>query len=53
MRSRSLTGLFVFAVILLFAIPSISIYYTDWLWFNDLGYTQADVREPMWGPYGR
>ncbi len=44
MRSRSLTGLFVLAVILLFAIPSISIYYTDWLWFNDLGYTQVFLR---------
>jgi uncharacterized membrane protein (UPF0182 family) len=41
MRSRSLTGLFFLAVILLLAIPSFSIYYTDWLWFRELGYTQV------------
>lgn len=44
MRSRSLTGLFVLAVILLFAIPSLSIYYTDWLWFGEVGYTQVFLR---------
>jgi uncharacterized membrane protein (UPF0182 family) len=44
MRSRSLTGLFVLAVILLLAIPSISIYYTDWLWFVELGYAQVFLR---------
>ena len=44
MRSRSLTGLFVLAVILLLAIPSLSIYYTDWLWFKELGYEQVFLR---------
>lgn len=44
MRSRSLTGLFFLAVILLFAIPSISIYYTDWLWFQELGYAQIFLK---------
>jgi uncharacterized membrane protein (UPF0182 family) len=38
MRPRGLTGLIVLAVVLLFAIPSFSIYYTDWLWFQELGY---------------
>jgi len=41
MRSRSLTGLFFLAVVALLAIPSFSIYYTDWLWFKELGYTQV------------
>ena len=44
MRSRSLTGLFFLAVILLLAIPSFSIYYTDWLWFQELGYSQVFLR---------
>lgn len=44
MRSRSLTGLFFLAVILLLAIPSLSIYYTDWLWFQELGYAQVFLR---------
>ena len=44
MRSRSLTGLFFLAVILLFAVPSFSIYYTDWLWFQELGYAQVFLR---------
>ena len=44
MRSRSLTGLFVLSVVLLFAIPSLSIYYTDWLWFKELGYAQVFLR---------
>jgi uncharacterized membrane protein (UPF0182 family) len=39
MRSRGFTGLIVLAAVLLFAIPSFSIYYTDWLWFRELGYT--------------
>jgi uncharacterized membrane protein (UPF0182 family) len=44
MRSRGLTGLIVLAVILLFAIPSFSIYYTDWLWFQELGYPDVFVK---------
>lgn len=44
MRSRGLTGLIVLAVILLFAIPSFSIYYTDWLWFQELGYPDIFVK---------
>ena len=44
MRSRSLTGLFFLAVILLLAVPSFSIYYTDWLWFQELGYSQVFLR---------
>jgi uncharacterized membrane protein (UPF0182 family) len=44
MRSRGLTGLIVLAVILLFAIPSFSIYYTDWLWFQELGYPDVFMK---------
>jgi uncharacterized membrane protein (UPF0182 family) len=44
MRSRGLTGLVVLAVILLFAIPSFSIYYTDWLWFQELGYPNVFLK---------
>src|SRR6185295_4373152 len=44
MRPRGLTGLIVLAVILLFAIPSFSIYYTDWLWFQELGYPDIFVK---------
>jgi uncharacterized membrane protein (UPF0182 family) len=44
MRSRGLTGLIVLAVILLFAIPSFSIYYTDWLWFQELGYPDVFLK---------
>ena len=44
MRSRGLTGLMVLAVILLFAIPSFSIYYTDWLWFHELGYADVFIK---------
>ncbi len=44
MRSRGLTGLIVLAVILLFAVPSFSIYYTDWLWFHELGYPDIFVK---------
>ncbi len=44
MRSRGLTGLIVLAVILMFGIPSFSIYYTDWLWFQELGYPDIFVK---------
>ncbi|TAK18344.1 MAG: UPF0182 family protein, partial [Acidobacteria bacterium] len=44
MRSRGLTGLIVLAVILLLAIPSFSIYYTDWLWFHELGYPDVFLK---------
>ena len=44
MRPRGLSGLIVLGVILLFAIPSISIYYTDWLWFQELGYPDIFIK---------
>ena len=44
MRSRSLTGLFVLAIVALLAIPSFSIYYTDWLWFLEVGYGRVFLR---------
>ena len=44
MRFRGLSGLIGLAVVLLFAIPSLSIYYTDWLWFQELGYTAVFLK---------
>src|ERR1041384_1901963 len=29
---------------LLFVVPSAAIYYTDWLWYRELGYEQGFVR---------
>lgn len=44
MRPRGLGSLIGLAVVLLFAIPSLSIYYTDWLWFQELGFTAVFLK---------
>ena len=38
MRLRGLPGVLVLAAILLFVLPSAFAFYTDWLWFRELGY---------------
>lgn len=44
MRLRGLPGLILLAGIVLFAIPSTTVYYTDWLWFKELGYQGVFLR---------
>jgi uncharacterized membrane protein (UPF0182 family) len=44
MRRPGLPGLLFLGVLLLFLIPSSVTYYTDWLWFRELGYEQVFVR---------
>lgn len=44
MRPRGLTGLLVLAGVLLFVLPSATTYYTDWLWFQEIGYAGVFVR---------
>jgi len=44
MTIRGLPGLILLAAVLLFAIPSAAGFYTDWLWFRELGYQGVFVR---------
>ena len=44
MRLRGLPGLILLAGILLFAVPSTTVYYTDYLWFKELGYQGVFLR---------
>lgn len=44
MRRRGLTGLLVLAAALLFIVPSAVTYYTDWLWFRELGYEGVFIK---------
>jgi uncharacterized membrane protein (UPF0182 family) len=44
MRLRSLPGLLLLAIALLFVVPSAAEYYTDWLWFRELGYEGIFLR---------
>jgi uncharacterized membrane protein (UPF0182 family) len=44
MRLRGLPGLLLLAAILLFVLPSAVGYYTDWLWFRELGYEGVFLR---------
>ncbi|MEO8482034.1 MAG: UPF0182 family protein [Acidobacteriota bacterium] len=44
MRLRGLPGLLLLAAILLFVIPSVASFYTDWLWFRELGYEGVFLR---------
>ncbi|MEO6222359.1 MAG: UPF0182 family protein [Vicinamibacterales bacterium] len=44
MRLRGLPGLILLAGVLLFAVPSVTVYYTDWLWFKELGYQGVFLR---------
>jgi uncharacterized membrane protein (UPF0182 family) len=45
MRWRGLPGLLVVAAILLLALPSFATFYTDWLWFTELGYEAVFLRK--------
>ena len=44
MRLRRLTWLLLAAVVLLLAVPSATGFYTDWLWFKELGYEGVFLR---------
>ncbi len=44
MRFRGLPGLFLLAAVLLFVVPSAVGYYTDWLWFREVGYQGVFLR---------
>jgi uncharacterized membrane protein (UPF0182 family) len=44
MRLGGFSGVFVLAAVLLFIVPSAVGYYTDWLWFQEVGYTGVFVR---------
>ena len=44
MRLRSLPGLLLVAAFLLFVVPSAVGFYTDWLWFRELGYEGVFLR---------
>src|SRR5690349_3076841 len=44
MRLRGFPGLFLLLAVLLFVLPSAVGYYTDWLWFRELGYEGVFVR---------
>src|SRR6187399_2743706 len=45
MRLRGLPGLVVLGILLLFIVPSGVAYYTDWLWFRELGYEHVFLRQ--------
>ncbi|MSO49033.1 MAG: UPF0182 family protein [Acidobacteria bacterium] len=44
MTLRGLPGLILLAAVLLIAVPSATAYYTDWLWFQELGYQGVFLR---------
>ena len=44
MRLRSLPGLLVISALVLFVVPTIVGFYTDWLWFRELGYDGVFLR---------
>nr|PZN87750.1 MAG: hypothetical protein DIU54_03820 [Acidobacteriota bacterium] len=44
MRPRGLPGLLLLAAVVLFVLPSAVRYYTDWLWFQEVGYTSVFLR---------
>jgi uncharacterized membrane protein (UPF0182 family) len=44
MRLRGFPGILVLAVVLLFVLPSAATFYTDWLWFRELGYEGVFLR---------
>ena len=44
MRLRGLPGLILLAILLLFIVPSGVAFYTDWLWFRELGYERVFLR---------
>ena len=44
MTFRGLPGLVLIAAALLLAVPSAAVFYTDWLWFQELGYQGVFLR---------
>ena len=44
MRRPSFFSVLLFVVALLFVVPSAVRYYTDWLWFKELGYESIFLR---------
>jgi len=44
MRLRGLPGVLLLTAILLFVVPSAVSFYTDWLWFRELGYEGVFLR---------
>src|SRR3972149_12284688 len=44
MKLRGLPGLLILAMVLLFVVPSAVGFYTDWLWFRELGYERLFLR---------
>ena len=44
MRSRGLTWLIVLLAALLLAVPSVAVFYTDWLWFKEVGFESLFLR---------
>ena len=44
MKLRGLPGLILLAVVLLLVLPSAIGYYTDWLWFGEVGYQAVFLR---------
>jgi uncharacterized membrane protein (UPF0182 family) len=45
MRSRGLTTLVITLAALLLAVPSAAVFYTDWLWFQEVGYEGLFLRK--------
>jgi uncharacterized membrane protein (UPF0182 family) len=43
-RRRGLALLGLLAIVLLFAVPSSAVFYTDWLWFREVGYASVFLR---------
>ena len=46
MTLRGLPGLILIAAVLLLAVPSSAVLYTDWLWFQELGYQGVFLKSP-------
>ena len=45
MKLRGLPGLLLLGFLLALAVPSALAFYTDWLWFNQLGYATLFLRK--------
>jgi uncharacterized membrane protein (UPF0182 family) len=41
---RTVLGLALVVLVLLFAVPSVAGFYTDWLWYRELGYERVFLR---------
>lgn len=44
MTRRTVLGLALLVLVLLFAVPSAAGFYTDWLWYRELGYERVFLR---------